>query len=190
MYQFVLAMVLAFTLGFRDESFAVFESGSRMLTGILKVLRLPPQCTFWRLLASLPVNVAGQVLRSSAACAAGVGGGARAVGRGDPGHRYDGAYAGSGQQMGARKSYNPKHKGKKELSADLTFLAETREYVAANCATGYRPTEPRSPAIWKVCLPLCRERCRPSVRARTQAFTVEKPCKLCPPGVRIYHLGA
>ena len=34
-----------------------------MLTGILKVLRLPPQCTFWRFLASLHLSVAGQILR-------------------------------------------------------------------------------------------------------------------------------
>jgi surfactin synthase thioesterase subunit len=33
-----------------------------MLTGILKVLRLPPQCTFWRFLASLHLGVARQLL--------------------------------------------------------------------------------------------------------------------------------
>src|SRR5262249_62411006 len=34
-----------------------------MLTGFLKVLRLPPQCTFWRFLASLHLSVAGQIQR-------------------------------------------------------------------------------------------------------------------------------
>jgi hypothetical protein len=34
-----------------------------MLTGILKVLRLPPQCTFWRFLAALHLSAAGQILR-------------------------------------------------------------------------------------------------------------------------------
>src|SRR5207247_1751672 len=33
-----------------------------MLTGILKVLRLPPQCTFWRFLASLHLGIARQLL--------------------------------------------------------------------------------------------------------------------------------
>src|SRR5450432_3497754 len=33
-----------------------------MLTGILGVLRLPPQYTFWRFLASLHGSVAGQLL--------------------------------------------------------------------------------------------------------------------------------
>ena len=33
-----------------------------MLTGIPKVLRLPPQCTFWRFLASLHVGITRQPL--------------------------------------------------------------------------------------------------------------------------------
>jgi hypothetical protein len=33
-----------------------------MLLGILKVLELPPQCTFWRFLASLHLTVAQQLL--------------------------------------------------------------------------------------------------------------------------------
>ena len=33
-----------------------------MLVGILKVLRLPPQCTFWRFLASLHLGIARQLL--------------------------------------------------------------------------------------------------------------------------------
>jgi hypothetical protein len=34
-----------------------------MLVGILMVLRLPPQCTFWRLLASLRIQIASQILQ-------------------------------------------------------------------------------------------------------------------------------
>jgi hypothetical protein len=36
-----------------------------------------------------------------------------------------------GKQMGARKSYNPKNKGKKSFQPILTFLAETREFVGS-----------------------------------------------------------
>jgi hypothetical protein len=32
-----------------------------------------------------------------------------------------------GDQMGARKGYNPKNKGKKSFQPILTFLAETKE---------------------------------------------------------------
>jgi hypothetical protein len=38
-----------------------FVAREPMLTGILKVLRLPPQCTFWRSLASLHLGIAKQL---------------------------------------------------------------------------------------------------------------------------------
>jgi hypothetical protein len=44
-----------------------------------------------------------------------------------------------GQQMGARKSYNPKNKGKKSVQPILTFLAETREYLAGQFRNGHAP---------------------------------------------------
>jgi hypothetical protein len=44
-----------------------------------------------------------------------------------------------GQQMGGRKGYNPKHKGKKSYQPILTFLAETREYIAGELRNGDRP---------------------------------------------------
>ena len=62
-YQFVLAMVLALYVGFSRLNHLRFLEREPMLTGILKVLRLPPQCTFWRFLASLHPNVAAQILR-------------------------------------------------------------------------------------------------------------------------------
>src|SRR5262249_62200361 len=45
-----------------------------------------------------------------------------------------------GDQMGARKGYNPKNKGKKSLQPILTFLAETKEYVAGELRNGDPPT--------------------------------------------------
>lgn len=48
MYQFVLAMVLAGYVGFSRLNHLRFVTREPMLTGILKVVRLPPQCTFWR----------------------------------------------------------------------------------------------------------------------------------------------
>jgi hypothetical protein len=45
-----------------------------------------------------------------------------------------------GRQMGARKGYNPKHRGKKSYQPILTFLAETREYVGGELRKGDRPT--------------------------------------------------
>src|SRR6201984_2658870 len=62
MYQFVLAMVLALYVGFSRLHHLQFLAREPMLMGILQVLRLPPQCTFWRFLASLHGSVAQQVL--------------------------------------------------------------------------------------------------------------------------------
>lgn len=62
MYQFLLAMVLALYVGFSRLNHLRFLAREPMLMGILKVLRLPPQCTFWRFLASLHVSVARQLL--------------------------------------------------------------------------------------------------------------------------------
>jgi len=45
-----------------------------------------------------------------------------------------------GQQMGGRKGYNPKNKGKKSYQPMLTFIAETREYVWGELHNGDRPT--------------------------------------------------
>ncbi len=45
-----------------------------------------------------------------------------------------------GQQMGGRKSYNPKNKGKKSYQPMLTFIAETREYLWGELRNGDRPT--------------------------------------------------
>ena len=45
-----------------------------------------------------------------------------------------------GHQMGGRKSYNPKNKGKKSYQPILTFLSETREYISGELRNGDRPT--------------------------------------------------
>ena len=63
MFQFVLAMVLACYAGFSRLYPLRFVKREPMLTGILAVLRLPPQSTFWRFLASLQLSVARQLLQ-------------------------------------------------------------------------------------------------------------------------------
>jgi hypothetical protein len=62
-YQFLLGMVLALYVGFSRLNHLRFVAHDAMLTGILKVWQLPPQCTFWRFLASLHLGVARQLLQ-------------------------------------------------------------------------------------------------------------------------------
>src|SRR6266705_7020480 len=76
-YQFLLGMVLALYVGFSRLNHLRFVAHDAMLTGILKVLELPPQCTFWRFLASLLLGGwRGNCCRCSRGCENGCGRGA------------------------------------------------------------------------------------------------------------------
>jgi len=140
MYQFVLAMVLALYVGFSRLHHLRFLEREPMRVGILKVLRLPPQCTFWRFLASLHLEIARQLLdvqrrmRERVWEAAHVRLQAVTLDTDTTVHTL------FGQQMGARKAYNPQHKGKKSYQPILTFLAETREYLMGELHNGDRPS--------------------------------------------------
>ena len=139
-FRFVLAMVLALYVGFSRLNHLQFLQREPMLTGILEVGELPVQSTFWRFLASLHLGVARQLLE---------------VGRQMRQRVWEAAHVGLkevtldtdttvqtvyGRQMGARKGYNPQHRGKKSYQPILTFLAETREYVGGELRKGDRPT--------------------------------------------------
>src|SRR5262249_14848732 len=96
--------------------------------------------TFWRFLHSLHGSVAGQVLKIQRVMrervweAAHVQMGSATLDTDTTVHTL------FGNQMGARKGYNPKNRGKKSYQPILTFLAETREYVAGELRNGHRPT--------------------------------------------------
>src|SRR2546425_7498472 len=111
-----------------------------MLTGTLKVGRLPPQCTFWRFLASLHLGVARQLLelqrrmRERVWEAAHVKLAAVTLDTDTTVHTL------FGNQMGARKGYNPQNQGKKSYQPILTFLAETREYISGELRQGDPPS--------------------------------------------------
>jgi len=139
-YQFLLSMVLAVYVGFSRLHHLRFLQLEPMLLGILKVLRLPPQCTYWRFLASLPLDTARQLLevnremRERVWAAANIELTTVTLDTDTTVHTL------FGQQMGARKSYNPKNKGKKSYQPMLTFLAETREYLMGELHNGDRPS--------------------------------------------------
>ena len=139
-YRFVLAMVLALYVGFSRLNHLRFLEREPMLIGILKVPRLPPQCTFWRFLASLHLNVAGQILRLQQVMRQRVWEAAHVELKTITLDTDTTVHTLFGHQMGGRKSYNPKNKGKKSYQPILTFLAETREYVAGQLRNGDRPT--------------------------------------------------
>ena len=139
MFRFVLGMMLACYVGFSRLFHLRFLEREPMLTGILQVARLPPQSTFWRFLASLHLGVAQQLLtvqrrmRQRVWEAAHVQLSEVTVDTDTTVHTL------FGKQMGGRKSYNPKNKGKKSYQPILTFVAETREYAAGALRKGDRP---------------------------------------------------
>jgi Transposase DDE domain group 1 len=139
-YQFVLAMVLAVYVGFSRLHHLRFLEREPMLTGILKVLRLPPQCTFWRFLASLHLGIALQLLEVQRRMRERVWEAAHVKLATVTLDTDTTVHTLFGNQMGGRKSYNPKNKGKKSYQPILTFLAETREYISGELRNGDRPT--------------------------------------------------
>ena len=138
-YQFVLGMVLALYVGFARLNHIRFVAQDPMLTGILKVFELPGQSTFWRFLASLNLNVARQLLQLQRILRERVWEAANVRLKSITLDTDTTVHTVYGKQMGARKGYNPKNKGKKSFQPILTFLAETREYIWGELRNGDRP---------------------------------------------------
>ena len=139
-YQFLLGMVLAIYVGFSRLNHLRFVAQDPMLTGVLQVGQLPPQSTFWRFLASLHLQVAKQLLAMQRALRQRVWEAAHVQLDTVTLDTDTTVHTLYGQQMGGRKSYNPKNKGKKSYQPILTFLAETREYMGGELRNGDRPT--------------------------------------------------
>ena len=117
-----------------------FIARDPILTGILQVTRLPPQSTLWRFLASLHLNVAKQILSIQRQLRERVWAAAQVKLETVTLDTDTTVHTLYGRQMGGRKSYNPKNKGKRSYQPILTFLAETREYLMGGLRGGDRPT--------------------------------------------------
>ena len=113
LYRFVLGIVLGLYIGFARLNQLRFIARDPILTGILKVTKLPVQSTFWRFVNALHRNVARQMLiimrtmRERVWEAANVKLEVVTIDTDTTVHTL------YGQQMGGRKGYNPKNKGKK-----------------------------------------------------------------------------
>lgn len=140
MSKFVLAIVLGLYVGFARLSQLRFIAKDPMLTGILQIAALPGQSTFWRFLASLHFNVQRQVLKLQRKLRERVWAAANVRLKSFTLDTDTTVHTLYGKQMGARKAYNPGKKGKKSYQPILTFLAETREYLAGQLRNGNKPT--------------------------------------------------
>jgi hypothetical protein len=140
-FRFVMAMVLALYVGWSRLHHFQFLQREPMLTGLLGVEELPVQSTFWRFLESLHLVVARQLLQVTRHIRQRVWEAAHVELQEvtlDTDTTVQTVYG--RRKMGARKGYNPKHRGKRSYQPILTFLAETREYISGELRKGERPT--------------------------------------------------
>ena len=140
LYRFVLGIVLGLYIGFPRLNQLRFIARDPILTGILRVTKLPVQSSFWRFVNALHRHVARQILTIMRTMRERVWEAANVkleVVTIDTDTTVHTLY---GKQMGGRKSYNPKNKGKKSYQPMLTFIAETREYVWGELRNGDRPS--------------------------------------------------
>jgi len=155
LYRFVLGIVLGLSLGFPRLNQLRCIARDPILTGILKVTKLPVQSTFWRFVNALHLNVARQMLAIMRTMRERVWAAAKVkleVVTIDTDTTVHTLY---GQQRGGRKGYPPKNKGKKSYQPMLTFLAETREYIWGELRNGDRPSGKQiGDHIRKVCAAL------------------------------------
>ena len=141
LYQFILAIVLGMYVGFSRLNQLRYIARDPLLAGILKVVHLPPQCTIWRFLNSLHVGIARQILsiqrrmREAVWAAGNIALRAVTIDTDTTVHTVYGK-----KKMGARKSYNPRNRGKKSYQPILSFLAETREFIGGELRNGDKPT--------------------------------------------------
>jgi hypothetical protein len=140
MYQFIMAIVMGIYVGFSRLNQLRYIARDPLLSGIVKTPHLPPQSTLWRFLNSLHVGIAQQILsiqqqmREAVWAAGNIALKSVTIDTDTTVHTL------YGKQMGARKSYNPKNRGKKSYQPILSFLAETKEFVAGELRNGDRPT--------------------------------------------------
>jgi hypothetical protein len=139
LYGFVLSIVLGLYIGFSRLNQLRFIARDPILTGILQVGKLPVQSTFWRLVNGLHRNIARQLLTVMRTMRERVWAAANVRLESVIPDTDTTVHTLYGQQMGGRKGYNPKNKGKKSYQPMLTFIAETREYVWGELRNGDRP---------------------------------------------------
>lgn len=138
--NFFLAIVLGIYVGLVRLSHLEYIARDPLLTGILKVVKVPSQSTLWRFLGALHIVVSRQLLQLQRKLRERVWAAANVKLKSITLDTDTTVHTLYGKQMGGRKSYNPKNKGKRSYQPILTFLAETREYVSGQLRNGDRPT--------------------------------------------------
>ena len=155
MYQFVLAIVLGLYVGFSRLNQLRYIARDPLLAGIVKAAQLPPQSTLWRFLNSLHVGIAPQILAIQRKMREAVWAAGNIVLESVTIDTDTTVHTLYGKQMGARKSYNPKNKGKKAINRSCRSWRKPRNSSAANCATAIGRQGSRLHGIFRMFFKRC-----------------------------------
>jgi hypothetical protein len=131
-------MILAVYVGFARLNHVRYLEQEPMLLGILWVMRLPVQNTFWRFLRSLRISVERQLMTLEARLRQRVWITANVRLKEVTLDTDTTVYTLYGSQMGGRLGYNRKNRGKPSYQPILTFVAETREFAGGQLHNGDR----------------------------------------------------
>jgi hypothetical protein len=135
-YSMMVGILMLLFIGFNRIWHFVYVRLDAMLCGFFKVTRLPAASTFWRYVDSLGINQAHSILKVSAALrerAWQLCGWHYVRVRVNIDTTVKTVY---GNQQGARKGHNTKHRGKPGLRPLLGFIEETREYLVGKLRKG------------------------------------------------------
>ena len=139
-YSMIVGILMLLFIGFNRIWHFVYVRLDAMLCGFFKVTRLPVASTFWRYVDSLGVNQAKSILNITSILRERVW---QLCGRQYARIRVNidtTVKTVYGDQQGARKGHNTKHRGKQGLRPILSFIEETREYLAGKLRKGVTVT--------------------------------------------------
>ena len=135
-YSMMVGILMLLFIGFNRIWHFVYIRLDAMLCGFFNLSRLPAASTFWRYVDNLGINQAKSLLR------------VMSILRERAWQLCDLHYAQIrinidttvktvyGNQQGARKGHNAKHRGKQGLRPILCFIEETREYLLGKLRKG------------------------------------------------------
>jgi len=135
-YLMMVGILMLLFIGFNRIWHFAYIRLDAMLCGFFRVTRLPAATTFWRYVDSLGINQAKSLLRVMSILRERIW---QLCGielhqiRVNIDTTVETVY---GNQQGARKGHNTKHRGKKGLRPILCFIEETREYLIGKLRKG------------------------------------------------------
>jgi hypothetical protein len=135
-YFMLEGLIFLLVIGFQRIFHFTYVAQDPMLLGIMAISHLPAASTFWRWLKHCGLPQADSLVKLMAVVRERVWwqvGYAYKTIHVDIDTTVETVY---GDIDGARKGYNPKHRGKKGLRPVLAFIAETKEYLVGKLRQG------------------------------------------------------